>query len=816
MEEIWARLEAYVRAYLPWWRYEREGQEPEAALMTALGSLLEDTAGRLDRLPEKHELEFLRAFDLERRAARPALAWAALSAPRRELVPAGTEFYLSGDGTRLWRTQEDVSAEPCRLVQQVFSGGKSGKIIPAPPPEAGAPTRLFEFRKAGAQYRQARFSHPDAFASRAGCRAALVFPDAPEALLAFLADGASASWSLEGGGESLPLAAPLREGDRLRFTLPPAPGGGALLVRVPDGTVPPAETAGTVLVETGREDLAPETVFTEDGVQGGNSFLPFGEDLRPWQTCCLCCGDALSLRGAEVRLTWTAALGSRKRLLPGAEQGRPLRPVMRRRPPETPEVREVFADVTAWEYWDGGGWRPIPGGERYNGIFGPLEDAPARVEVRFPWPTDAAPCELQGREGCWLRWRLRAAEGYDALPRENRFPEVTALRFSAALPAAPVCVERLCGMEQEFSPVTAGQPLFPVLTGPGDAWWLGFDPPPAGDTLDLWLTLAGRTQGGRLSAWEALPRGERRLTLTDGTGGLRHSGALSLSGVGGESCPRFGKTLWWLCLRDEAGTLAESGAPPVLAALDCGAVLIRSEGDGGGLPGEPLRPLRGGAAAGTTLTGAFGGSPGETDGRFLRRARNLRRHLGRGMSASDVDRLLRDALPDVVRTRCVRTGDVMEVGVLLRDAAWHSAAFEARRGELARVLERETVFPALGLEIAVREPAFYAVHTSVWLAPSGGTDSAGLRRAAREALTKFLHPVTGGPEGRGWPMGRLPGAEELKELLRSALPGAEVVDLLAVAAGPDGRELEAGAVRDPFALPMGGVHTISVRKGGAA
>ncbi len=815
MKDLWDRLEAYVRSYLPWWRYERDGREPEAALLTAMASLLEDTAARLDRLPEKHEREFLRAFGLEERPARPALAWGALSAPRGAPVPAGTEFYLSGDGNRLWRTQRETAAGPCRLARQVFAGGKSGKLLSAPPPEPSAPTRLFDFRPPGAQRREARFSHPDAFASRTGCAAALVFSGASEALPAFLAGGAAASWFLEGGGEEIPLDAPRLEAGKLIFRLPPAPEGEALLVRIPDGAVPPAEPAGEVTVETRREDLPADTVLTEEGVQGENTFLPFGEDPGPWRTCCLSCEDVLSLRGAEVVLSWTATLGSLERRLPGMEREQPLRPVMRRLPPEPPEVREAFADAVAWEYWDGGGWRPVPGAERYARIFGPLEDGRARLAARFPWPGGAGECSVQGRRACWLRWRVRAAEGSGELPRRSRFPEVTGLRFSAVLQGAPVSLAVRCGLEDGFSPARAGLPLFPALTGPGDAWWLGFDPPPEGRTLDLWLSLDSRAPGGGLSAWEALPaRGERPLALEDGTGGLRHSGAVSLAGIRGEPSLRFGQKLWWMCLRDEAGTIAGSGIPPALTALVPGAVLLKSERDGSCAPGEPLRPLRGGSVSGTALTGGFGGSREEEDDQLLLRARNLRRHLGRGASASDADRLLRDVLPGVARTRCVRTGNVMQVGVLLRDAAWHSSAFDERKGEIARVLERETAFTALGLEIAVREPNFYAVHTSVWLSPREGADPSELRRAALEALERFLHPVTGGPEGRGWSLGTLPEAAELKALVRSALPGAEVAELLAAAASPDGRELEAGALRDPFALPVSGVHTISILKGG--
>ncbi len=813
MEKLWERLEAYTRSYLPWWQYVRDGREPEAALLTALGLLLEDTAARLERLPEKHEIEFLRAFGEGTQGMRPSLAWAALSAPQGVQVPAGTEFYLSGDGTRLWRTQEDVTASPCRLACQVFSGGESGKLLPAPPPERAAPTRLFEFRVPGVQRRQARFSHPDAFASRTGCAAALVFTGASGDLMDFLARG-PVLWSLGVGGAEIPLEAPRPEGDKLLFRLPPDPEGKFLLASVPDGVVPPAGPVGTVCVETRREDLDMESVLTEEGVQGEGTFLPFGEEPRPWQACCLACEDALSLRGAEVVLSWTATLGSLERPLPGAEGEKPLKPVMRRLPPEPPEVRQVYAGAAVWEYWDGGGWRPIPGAQRYARAFGALEESPAHLEARFSWPSDAARCEMQGRKAYWLRWRLRSAEGWDALPRQSRFPEVTDLKCSAVLQAAPAVVESCCGLEEDFSPVRAGQPLFPALTGPGDAWWLGFDPPPEKGMLDLWLTLEGRTPGGRMSAWEALPRGERRVSLTDGTGGLAHSGALSLRGVLGQPCPRFGKKLWWLCLRDESGEIARNGAAPVLTSLDCGAVLLRAQGVGRCSPGETLRPLRGGTAGGKALTGDFGGSAGEEDERSLERAWDLRRHLGRGFSPSDIDRLLRDELPDVVRTRCVRTGDVMEVGILLRDAAWHSAAFEARREEVLAILERRSVFPALGVRLAVREPRFYAVHTSVWLAPRKGADLPALRRGAAQALERFLDPVTGGPEGRGWPLGRLPRAEELEALLRGALPGADLTGLLCAAAGPDGRELETDAVQDPFALPVSGAHTISVLKGG--
>ncbi len=807
MKDLWERLEEYAHAYLPWWQYRRDGEEPEMALLTALGSMLEGTAGELERLPDKHEEEFLRALAPGPRPETPPLAWAALSAPRRAYVPAGTEFYLAGDAARAWRTVEPAWAERCRPVCQMFAEGERGKLVAAPLPEPEAPTRLFDFRGPGVGRREARFSHPCAFASSLGCTAALRFSGNPSKWPELLARGDLAAWFLEDGGEARPLEPPKLAGDKLVFALPPAPEGRALLVRVAEGAPWRSEPLGAVTVETLRENLPADRVLTADGPQEPAAFAPFGEEPEPWQTCHIGCADALSLGGGEVELRWTAGLGSRERRLPAREEP-PLRAVMRRLPPPPPQPAEVYADAVAWEYWDGGGWRPIPGAEGLSGLFGPRETSPAQARAVLPWPEDARPCALEGRTECWLRWRVRRAEGSGLFPRLSRFPEVTGLTLSARLRDAPVGVERRWGVEADFSPAPAGRPLFPAPERPGNCWWLGFDPPPEGP-LCLWLELDGYRPGGVLSAWEALPGGSMRpLTLRDDTQGLAHSGAVALGDVRGERTARFGRELWWLCLQDEAGTIGAKGPPPVLTALFCGAVLLRGAGEAVCAPGESLRPLRGGAVSGRALSGSVGGGCRETGGEALDRARSLRLHLGRGMSAGDIDRLLRDRLSDVVRARCVPGKEAVEVGVLLREGPECPAALALRRREILSVLERETVLPALGLPILVRGPCFYAVHTSVWLAPPEGTRAAEARRLVLEALEGFLHPVTGGPAGRGWPLGTLPEAKALEALVRSALPGARLSGLLAVAVGPDGREQAAEEVRDPFALPINGVHTL--------
>ncbi len=138
MDPFWNAYREYIRSYLPQWRYDPESGELEGAALLAAAELIEDSAARLARLPQKHELEFLRGWELEPLSADPMYAYASLTSPEGGPIRRGLELYLSGDGARVWRTAEDTQAEPTRLTEQFLTGG--GKIIPLPsPPPRKAP-----------------------------------------------------------------------------------------------------------------------------------------------------------------------------------------------------------------------------------------------------------------------------------------------------------------------------------------------------------------------------------------------------------------------------------------------------------------------------------------------------------------------------------------------------------------------------------------------------------------------------------------------------------------------------------------------------
>lgn len=814
MTEFWARFEERIRSYLPEWQYRREGPETESALMTALGEMLAATEESLRLLPEKYMREYLRSFGLDRRPGTPAHAYAALCAPRPAAVPRGTRFYRNGDGTKLWESAEDGWAGPGRLTEQMLTG--QGKVLRLPLPDGKTPCPLFAFQAPGIQRREARFSHPCALASLSGCSASLRLDGASESLLGYLAQ---AEWSLDCGDGELELPPPERSDDALRFHLPAAPQGGVLTVRAGDGPLPPDAPIHRALFQTERPACPPAAVATDTGLVQGDSWLPFGERLSPWNCCYLACPEALALRGGEAAVTWTQTFRSLEDRAPDLAREAEYRPVMRRLPPPPAPVRDVYAQAVVWEYWDGHTWRPVPGTGTCHGIFS-AENAggkPERMEIRFHWPEDAAPCTVLGMESVWLRWRLCACEGAGWLPACHHVPEVSGLRVSALLSGAETAVSRRSGLEEGVSPLTgARKVLFPDFLPEGERWWLGFDLPPGGEQASLYITLAGRSQSVPFAALESLPGGgERPLELRDGTDGLAHSGPVTLGGVQGGVSVRFGLRRWWICLKRESGS-GRKGRRPQLVRVDGGAILLRAVDGDACSAGDRFLPLQGGPVSAAALTDSFGGLEEESDRELTLRAQQERHSLSRAVSAPDVEELICGAFRDVLRTRCLLLEDTVEVAVLMRGAAHHAQAFQLRRAEIRRLLERGSALPALGLDIRVREPNFYPIHVMALVRPGPDLGLEELRRLMRQALDRFLDPAAGHFGGAGWQMGRLPSADQLRACLRAEVPDAALVQLIPTVTAPDGRERELASVQDPFALPEGGVYTIRAAvKGGA-
>jgi predicted phage baseplate assembly protein len=197
------------------------------------------------------------------------------------------------------------------------------------------------------------------------------------------------------------------------------------------------------------------------------------------------------------------------------------------------------------------------------------------------------------------------------------------------------------------------------------------------------------------------------------------------------------------------------------------------------LSGVPVQTV-GNARAGE------GGADGETAAAVRARGPLVTRHRRQAISADDYAALALDASPAVAVARALPTthpaghpapGWVTLIIVPHSQEARPQPSFELRRQVQAFVALRAPA-SAAG-QIGVVGPAYLPVGVEALVRPADPSAAGAVRAAVLEALQRFLHPLTGGPEGKGWPFGRAVYLSDVAALLEG-LAGVDYIDTLSL------------------------------------
>jgi predicted phage baseplate assembly protein len=180
----------------------------------------------------------------------------------------------------------------------------------------------------------------------------------------------------------------------------------------------------------------------------------------------------------------------------------------------------------------------------------------------------------------------------------------------------------------------------------------------------------------------------------------------------------------------------------------------------------------------------------------------------RAVTVEDYEQLAREAAPEVARVRCVAAGDGSDAGgvrvlvVPAVDGSGGRVRFEQlipsedAVQKIARHLDERRV---LGTRISIEPPVYQGVTVVAKLRSRRQADSARLQSEALEALYRYFGPISGGPDGTGWPFGRPVLAGEVFGVLQG-LKGTELVEEARLFAA-DARTGERGKAVDRIELP---------------
>jgi predicted phage baseplate assembly protein len=192
-------------------------------------------------------------------------------------------------------------------------------------------------------------------------------------------------------------------------------------------------------------------------------------------------------------------------------------------------------------------------------------------------------------------------------------------------------------------------------------------------------------------------------------------------------------------------------------------------------------------------SGAVGGSDAETLEDAKVRGPMLLRARGRAVTAEDFMELTRDVAPEVARVHCAasREGDQGE-GVLVLVIP-HVAGDDVGRIRLAdlapeedmlrRISEALDACRLVGTRILVAPPHYTGLTVVADVHARDRYDVDQVHDDVLRALYGYLDPLTGGPDGTGWPFGRSVQSHEVHAAL-ARVPGVDMAQEVSVSLFP--------------------------------
>ncbi len=402
-----------------------------------------------------------------------------------------------------------------------------------------------------------------------------------------------------------------------------------------------------------------------------------------------------------------------------------------------------------WEAWTGDDWEPCELDADSTG--GLNRDGDVVLHV----PRSHVASLIAKQRAGWLRARVTelavGQPAYSASPKVSGLTAITVGGTVGAVNAELVHDEEIGASEgvpgQKFvlkrGPVVPGDGA-PVLEVAGDEGW------------DEWT---------HVSDFAASGPDDRHFTLDLVSGEVRFGPAVRLADG---TFRRYGATPAkgaQLRLREYriGGGKRGNVAPRAIAVMKASIPFVSRV--------ENRRPARGGVD-GEEIENA------KVRGPIRLRARS------RAVTTEDYEHLSREAAPEIARVRAVAAGDGADAGsvrILIVPAAVPEQGrlrfdqLVPSPDTLQKVTDRLEEARVIGTRAIVEPPVYRGITVVAKIRARPRVNPSRLQEEALLALYEYFQPITGGPDGTGWPFGRPVNVGEVYSVLQG-LRGTELVE----------------------------------------
>lgn len=545
LEDLRAQVERLARAYTPEWRYEGTQGDPGGALAEIFCHMFSQTVDRMNSIPEKFYLEFLRMIGFQ--MSGPVSAWGTMeftahdTVERPVPVPAGTQVFApDGQGQNIiYETERTIQATPARLMDIYYADSQLDSIRRL---DLSTPGPFFSPRE-GEELQRHRFFFGEDDVLRLDCPARIEVELRQQARYlesrtARELTGEGIVWSCRRGGGQLPFAEVREEAGRIvlekRDSLPLEPGESGTICITCEGKTGQSLQVEGIAVRS--EPLGPCPV---QSLAWGDLPIPlpeggycFGRRPAPYDMFYIRSDTAFSKRGARAAVKLDIVP-----IVDGPGEQEPSydfhQAIIDKRDAVTVRPDDVFVSSVVWEYYNGLGWCPLEvSGDRDP--FSGKREGP--LQLVFQVPQDIAPAGVNAQEGLYIRARVAAVGNSFSQYQRWILPFIRGAEVSWRYEKGVLV--RYAGSEnggrrteifEAHRIGDLGLRALEVMEPAPQSMYLRFDRSPDAMPLSLLFETVGHTAMEEQLCWESWTgKGFQPVRWLDLTGSLHHTGQMLL------------------------------------------------------------------------------------------------------------------------------------------------------------------------------------------------------------------------------------------------------------------------------------------------
>ncbi len=217
---------------------------------------------------------------------------------------------------------------------------------------------------------------------------------------------------------------------------------------------------------------------------------------------------------------------------------------------------------------------------------------------------------------------------------------------------------------------------------------------------------------------------------------------------------------------------------------------------------------------------AYGGYDGFNEETSAQIISNMLRTRLRAVTREDYFDIIAQVTYGVQRIKCMngvdllgnQREDALTIAVLIDEYEKGGHIFSSLKEDIRkRLISCSGLVPA-GKTLILTQPRFVRMSARIWLICERMEAAYDTQKQCMNEIARFIDPLTGGFEGRGWDIGVLPSPAELVAFLKLALPET-MVSRVSLTAEYDDREYAVDEnlsrhITSPFAMAVNGEHIV--------